>query len=140
MAQIIIIYNDAVGMLPIRCCCTTFPTFVYPIKIVDNRGGLMCQFCRGRTPACRLAFTLPIGCYGLDGTYSWFMWRIRLARNNSTGTGTYKSKTEGKVEMRKFKSILKKMRNQKENNAIISGEKGKGRDRERKINPEKEDQ
>ena len=42
--------------------------------------------------------------------------------------------------MRKFKSILKKMRNQKENNAIISGEKGKGRDRERKINPEKEDQ
>ena len=36
------------------------------------------------------------------------MWRIRLARNNSTGTDTYKSKKEGKVEMRKFKPILKK--------------------------------
>ena len=68
------------------------------------------------------------------------MWQIRFARNNSTGTGTYKTKKEGKVEKRKFRTILKKGKSKERRCNNIGQKKGRDRDRERTINPGKEDQ
>ena len=60
------------------------------------------------------------------------MWQIRLARNNSTGTGTYKTKKEGKVEKRKFRPILKRKEKSKGRQCNNIGRKKEGVETENK--------